>query len=156
MIQQNSEFLNQQRVLNMTVLACLLFCGCGDPQRSKLYGTWGIETADNLWQRLGETEIAGTSADQPMMSRPRMQIQFRSDGELLTITEMGRMTPAPKQGSWELVAYDSATKQMKIKCTIGLQITEHEIQFIDDDRIELVPPNLAGLSMKLKFKRIVD
>jgi hypothetical protein len=67
---------------------------------------------------------------------------------------MGRVTPVPKTGLWEMVTYNEVDKTMFVKCKIGLQETQHEIKFIDENTIELNPPNMAGLSMKLKFQRM--
>ena len=148
------------QALILTVLSCLLVAGCGDSNRSKLCGTWGIKTADTIMRRLGEglesrqavDDEAAESPSEP--ETPRMQVQFRSNGDLITQTEMGRMTPVPKTGRWELVAFNEVDQTMSVKCTIGLQETQHEIKFIDANTIELIPPNMAGLSMKLKFQRM--
>ncbi len=52
-----------------------------------------------------------------------------------------------------MVSYNESTNSMTIKCDIQMQESEHEITFVDQDTIELVPPNMAGTAMKLKFKR---
>lgn len=136
------------------LLSCLLVTGCGDPQRAKLVGTWEIAQADSLMRRLDESDTdMGADDPEAMATSPKMQLQFFRNGRLKTSTAMGTVTPNPKQGSWEMVSFDEASGRMKVKCQIGMQETEHEIEFIDTDSIKLVPPNMAGLSMKLRFQR---
>ena len=137
------------------LLSCLLVSGCGNPQRAKLVGTWEIAQADSLMRRLDETDDddSGANGAEAMSTGPKMQLQFFRNGELTTTTEMGAVSSNPKQGRWEMVSFDEASRQMKVKCQIGMQETEHEIEFIDVDTIKLVPPNMAGLSLKLRFQR---
>jgi hypothetical protein len=139
----------------LLLLSCLLVSGCGDPQRAKLVGTWEIEQADSLMQRLDESDTNDSAAKdaEAMSTGPQMQLQFFGNGGLTTTTAMGIVIPTPKQGRWEMVSFDETSQQMKVKCQIGLQETEHEIEFIDADTIKLVPPNMAGLSLKLRFQR---
>jgi hypothetical protein len=141
------------------LLAFCLFGGCDDPARSKLVGTWGIETADTIMKRLGSDEPPAIpprpdERDEPASAGPRMKIQFFRNGNLTTTTQMGRVAPEPKQGTWRMRSFDQETGTMRVECTLGLQVTEHEIQWIDDDTIKFSPPNLAGLNMKLKFQRM--
>jgi hypothetical protein len=132
--------------------------GCGDANRSKLVGNWDIERANRVFDRVNQSddEMANSENEsEPGDSAiaPKMQIQFLGNGSLATITHMGTMTPAPKQGSWEMVSFDESSNQMKVKCVIGMQTSEHDIEFVDKDTIKLVPPNMAGLTMKIRFTR---
>ena len=81
-----------------------------------------------------------------------MSLQFRSNGGLATVTNMGNIN-SEKTGSWEFLSFDEENQTMKIKCTLNLQETEHEIQFLSDSKIQLAPPNMAGLNQKLEFQR---
>lgn len=140
------------------LLSCLLATGCGNPDRARLVGTWNMQQPDSLMGRLnhetGETESENAAVDRDDFNQtPKMQIEFRGNGGLATITRMGRVDPKPKQGSWQMVSYDSATNQMQIKCTLGLQQTEHEVTFLDANTIKLIPPNMAGTNVRITFSR---
>lgn len=83
-----------------------------------------------------------------------MRIEFRRNGRLQTLTRMGKITPNPKQGTWKLISGDIASDgKITIECNLLGQTTEHEIRFIDEDTIEMVPPNMAGTHQKLRFLR---
>jgi hypothetical protein len=138
--------------LCLLTVFCLQFAGCGDPNRARLVGTWNISRPERIAGRLDRAEPAAEK-EKEIELPPKMQIQFRRNGGLATITHMGSMTPSPKQGTWQMLEFDEASQTMRIKCQIGLQESEHEIQFLDQNSIKLVPPNLAGLSLKLKFER---
>jgi small subunit ribosomal protein S16 len=135
------------------LLSCLLVTGCGDPQRSKLVGTWEIEQSESLVRRLDDNSSDAELGPEAIPSAPKMQLQFFRNGNLQTTTMIGIVAPTPKQGRWKMLSFDEQSGNMKVKCTIGLQETEHEIEFIDADTIKLVPPNLAGLSLKLRFRK---
>lgn len=83
-----------------------------------------------------------------------MRIEFRRNGRLQTLTRMGRINPNPKQGTWKLIAGGNVSDgNITIECTLLGQTTQHEIRFIDEDTIEMVPPNMAGTHQKLRFQR---
>ena len=65
---------------------------------------------------------------------------------------MGNIQGA-KQGTWQVVDFDEATNVLKVNCLVGVESTEHAIEFLEEDLIQLVPPNMAGLTLKLKFRR---
>jgi hypothetical protein len=138
--------------LGLLTVFCLQLAGCGDPNRSRLIGTWNIAQPERIAGRLDRTDEDSQKKDESELP-PKMQIQFLRNGGLATITQMGSMTPRPKQGTWQMLEFDEASQTMRIKCQIGLQESEHEIEFLGQDSIKLVPPNLAGLSLKLKFER---
>jgi len=130
------------------LLACLLACifvGCGDPNRAKIVGTWGIDKADKLVNRIQQSDAAESES-------PKMVIQFRRNGGFETKTLIGAVD-RKKEGRWEFVSFDAAAGSMIISCEIKSETTEHEVKFVDQDTIELVPPNMAGTTMKLRFKR---
>ncbi len=149
----------------LLLLACLLATGCGDPDRARIIGNWVIKKPDSLMGRLNLETAASepqtalgaagefNESDSAEVENPKMQIEFRGNGTFSTITQMGWVTPQPKQGRWEMLAFDPTKNKMRIKCTIGLQETEHDVEFIDPNTIKLVPPNMAGVKLKITFTR---
>jgi hypothetical protein len=141
-------------LLSASVCACT-FAGCGDSNRAKIIGTWGIDQADTVMSRINNADVnsADPSGGQPATAgSPKMLLKFDRNGRLETTTAMGAVN-RNKQGMWKMVSFDESTGSMTIQCDIQLQESEHEITFIDQDTIKLVPPNMAGTTMKLKFKR---
>ena len=83
----------------------------------------------------------------------RMVLTFKRNGVLHTKTSMGDVVQE-KTGTWKLTSFDEASNLMAVSCEINTQTSEHEITFVDEDTIELVPPNMAGLTMELKFSKL--
>ena len=126
-------------------LLSVVVAGCMDRNQSRFVGTWEIETADKVFNRLEmptENDVDAGSA---------MTIQF--GGQQLTTTTRMNDELRQKQGTWQLLSFDEETQTATIQCTLGMQTTEHEVEFIDDRTIRLVPPNMAGLKLKVKFKK---
>ena len=149
-----SNLKNKHRFLVASLFACML-TGCGDPNRSKIIGTWEIQRADTVLSRIsqsdseavdrgGESEI--DSAD------PKMTLRFLLNGRLETSTSIGAVNQQ-KQGTWKLIEFDETTSTMTLKCDIQNQESEHKVEFLDQETIKLIPPNMAGTTMKIKFKR---
>ncbi len=137
------------------LLASILIAGCSDPQAKRLHGEWGIASANHLSKRLGQSAEENSETESPEeRETPRMRLYFQSSGKLRTITEIGKVAPIPKEGRWRLLSFDESSQRMQIECTLGQQTTEHEVRFVDPDTIELVPPNMAGTEVKVKFERI--
>ena len=126
------------------IVAAVVLAGCGDPDRAKLIGTWQIKAADDVADRI--------DASDDESSPPRMSIEFANSGTFKTTTVMGNIDRT-KEGSWIWVSYDESKQTAVVKCTVGLQETDHDISWIDESVIELIPPNLAGLDMRLRFVR---
>lgn len=139
----NSTFFNSLLPW-VALLVILVGVGCGNPDRRKLVGTWQLKHSDEIEERIAELEDD--------MPASRMSLQFKSGGRLTTTTRMGSID-SNKEGTWKFVSFDEATQTMSISCTLGMQETEHEIQFLSDSRIKLAPPNMAGLNQKLEFQR---
>ena len=137
-----------QRLLIAGIVACTL-AGCGDANRAKIIGTWGIDSADNVMSRINQ-DTNEDALDEP--DEPRLQLVFHRNGKLETKTAMGEVS-SHKTGVWVFASYDEPSQLMKISCDIQSQKTEHEIVFVDDQTIKLIPPNMAGTNKKLKFKR---
>lgn len=132
--------------LVLPIAILVLLAGCTQHEQGKLVGVWQIEQASDVAEQINADEDAANN--EGMSSR--MSIEFLSSGHLKTTTVMGEIDRI-KEGSWNLVSFDKTNQISVIKCTIGLQETEHEVDWIDDNTIELVPPNMAGVDMKLRF-----
>ena len=142
------------RFLIASVIACML-AGCGDANRAKIVGTWGIEQADTVMSRINRSDSPTDDQYGELETNPgppKMVLKFLRSGMLETSTNMGAVGQQ-KQGTWKMVAFDEATNQMTILCDIKNQESEHEVEFLDQETIKLVPPNMAGTKMKIKFKR---
>lgn len=148
----------------MPMLVTVLLSGCGSGDRAKIVGTWKLESVNALAKRVGAgvendesnlTEKQNSTNDQPAGAdneSSNMLVEFASNGSLMTRTQM-RTINRDKQGGWSFLEFDEEKNVVKIECTVGLQVTEHAIEILDKDTIEMVPPNMAGLKTKLKFKR---
>lgn len=142
-----------------SLLAISIACsvGCKDPLRSKIVGTWTIERADRVMSRVnasddGETDSIQTTNDGMNDTESKMALTFHANGTMKTKTNMGSVAQE-KIGSWTMKSFDSESNRMQIECVLQQQKTEHEVDFVDENQIELVPPNMAGLTMKIKFNR---
>ncbi len=133
-----------------SLFACTLI-GCGNPNRAKIIGTWEIDQADRVMNRINEKgEPSNDAAEQN--DSPKMLIRFLSNGGLETVTNMGAIQQN-KAGTWQLISFNEAAKEIVISCNIQSQKSEHKVSLIDDKTIKLVPPNMAGTTTKLKFRR---
>jgi len=131
--------------------ACMLV-GCGDSNRNRLIGQWGITAPEAVMDRIDQVDQPSDLPTQTEISQ-RMVLTFKRNGVLNTKTRMGDVDQE-KTGTWKLISFDGASKLMVISCEINTQTSEHEITFVDEDTIELVPPNMAGLTMELKFSKL--
>ncbi len=145
-------------VVVLLAAACWSVSGCQPTINSTLVGSWELTQAEDLADRVGQSanELASDAAsgrsnvpsdDQPLESP--MTIRFGGDGKLETATNMGGIQ-SQKQGTWEM---KSAGPPMVIAFVINGQPAETEIEWIGNDQIKMVPPNMAGLTMKLVFRR---
>ena len=133
----------RKNCLGFAVICLLLVSGCNDPVRSKIAGTWEVQKADRLGQRINQNQDGAES---------RMRIIFESGGGLTTQTSMGEIQ-REKTGSWKLVSFDDQTNIMELVCDLGSGEVPTSVAYLDDDTIKLIPPNMAGTKTKLKFAR---
>lgn len=133
-------------------MLAMLLAGCTDSNRSKIIGIWEIESADRVTDRFKDTELNSSTNDERPHDESRMRVVFQADGILKTNTAMGAIT-GYKEGYWELVSVDESNSKIRLKCKLGLQETEHEIEILGPDTIKMVPPNMAGVDMKIRFNR---
>lgn len=134
---------------SFAIIAACTISGCGDTNRAKIIGTWGIEQADKVLNRIKQNDDSERTTEG---EEPRMKLVFQRNGVLKTQTRLGAGT-TEKQGTWKLVSYDEAAGVLSLECELMQQTSTHAVEFVDENTIRLVPPNMAGLSMKLTFKR---
>ena len=122
--------------------------------------------ADRLAQRVNvATESAERnqnkeSESKPVTSRsdetglPMMTLDFRSNGQLVTTTKLGKIN-SEKKGRWQMVDF-TPPSTMTIECYLDQQSDQSrqlEIAWIDDETIRMTPPNMSGQKIKLNFKK---
>ncbi len=131
-------------LLRFWILLALLVAvgGCGDPNRKLLVGLWQIKNQDKVERRITDD----------FQDDSRLTIEFRGGGKLLTVTRMGNID-TEKAGTWKMLSFDDENSKMQIECKLFDQTTEHEVEFLDEKTIKMIPPNMAGTTMKLKFER---
>ena len=142
--------LNLTALLLTAVFACTL-SGCGDSNRNQLIGKWGIAAPQAVMKRIDQVQPSNELPTETEIAE-RMTITFKRNGVLNTRTRMGEIDQE-KTGTWKMISFDQPSSLMTISCEINLQTSEHEITFVDENTIKLVPPNMAGLKMKLKFSK---
>lgn len=148
----------KSNLLILSALASMLFVcavGCSDPNAKPLVGRWVLEKPDRVMERIGgdDADLAQETAsidDSNLM--PKMAITFESNGQFQTVTAMGNVN-REKNGAWQVISLDETAGKMTIRCKIGTEETDHSVELIDGSTIRLVPPNMAGLTMKMRFVR---
>ena len=139
----------------MACATLLVTAGCQHKAASKLAGRWDMqstevegqqaaENAQELHDYVGNGESTGT-----------MSLVFHRNGKLETYTDFAMASSRkPKIGTWKLASWDEATQIAIIECELLDETTETRVLFVDDDTIELVPPNIAVLEQELRFRRV--
>ena len=150
------------QILKILCCLCLLALGgCGgDPDRNRIVGDWKIATADRLMGQVKAMPIDSASEVGPANLtddladdlKPRMLIRFYYSGSLATETNMGNVA-TQKYGSWKFLSYDAQTRTAKIQCKLVDDTTDFDVIVEDENTLRLVPPNMAGLTKKLRFVR---
>jgi len=137
----------------LLLVACTI--GCTDPNAAPLVGHWVLEKPSRIMDRIGGDGVEqGRESDSidDSSSLPRMSITFHSNGQFGTSTAMGDVN-REKSGTWQVIALDEVVGKMTIRCKIGTEETDHSVELVDGSTIRLVPPNMAGLTMKMRFVR---
>ena len=129
---------------SMVVLFLIMLAGCSSGDAGKIMGTWEISNADSISERVGP--------EGDLQSESEMIVQFVRGGQLITRTKIGSID-SEKTGTWTFQSYDPSTSQMKIECSLQGQTTQHEIEFVNEDSIKWIPPNMAGTTKRLVFVR---
>ena len=122
-----------------------LLAGCNNSPQSKIIGQWQLDQANRVSNKIAPP---GQDDSDP----PKMSVVFERSGRLKTVTQMGNID-STKEGRWKWIAWDESKQVMQLECQLGLQTTQHAIEFEDDDSIRWIPPNMAGTTQKIRFVR---
>ena len=153
--------------MTVTLLLLLVFgtTGCQNEAASKLVGRWdmlppekisdedagdteasdekAVDDTENLYNSVAGGEIEGS-----------MSLVFHRNGKLETFTDFPMAsTGEPKVGKWSLLSWDENGQVATLRCDLFDEVTETRVTFIDDDTIQLIPPNIAVLELELRFRR---
>ena len=100
-----------------------------------------VRAGDRLSRRVGGPAASGT-----------MWLDFQANGWLETETDFP-MARGRKKFRWRWLSFDEATGTARIECQREGETTTHDVVFMDDETIRLVPPNIAVLEIELVFRR---
>jgi hypothetical protein len=140
-------------VLALAVLSAIGLSGCNPA--GKLVGTWGADVAQAADSANSSNPLGALAAN--MMSMVGGEVDFKPDG---TFSASGRVLGQSftKQGKWKY--HNSEQDVLIIKVQLDGDETEREVRvsFLDNDRIEMVPPGmgdnpLAGGPIPFKRKK---
>ena len=159
------EKLRQRKsmIVAMAFLVLSSCLGCANENRQKIVGSWTMIKADRLAQRVNvaadsaennESESTSAVANPDEADLPMMTLDFRSSGQLVTTTRLGKID-SEKQGRWRMIKFDPPST-MTIECYLDQQSDQSrqlEVTWIDDETIRMTPPNMSGQKMKLNFKK---
>ena len=138
----------------LIVLLTRLLAGCSSPERDMLIGKWQIEKPDKILKRIDNDD--NQSADTNTVSQQgggQMVLFFRSSGKLETKTTMWD-EDYKKEGTWKLLDFDPGKQESLIQCVLNGQTTEHQVEWLKNGNLKMVPPNMAGTKAKLEFQRV--
>ncbi len=85
-------------------------------------------------------------------SAGNMSLVFHRNGSLETITNFP-VASSHKYWRWSMVSWDATSRVAVVRCQMGQESVETTITFIDQNTIQLVPPNIDVLQTQLRFVR---
>lgn len=127
--------------------------GCGS-QRSQLVGTWISDSVPDRLPAGQSSPLDRSAAEEKNGATPphSIQLRFYRSGRLDTVTQLPSIQ-TQKTGTWRFVSYDESKRMAIVEFELMQQRTRHEVEFLDRSTIRMIPPNMAGLSIRLEFKR---
>ena len=137
----------------LLVFSSLLLAGCSSPERNMLIGKWQIKKPDKILKRIdnADTQSVDTNTVSPQGSG-QMVLRFWFSGKLETNTKMWD-EDYKKEGTWQLLGFDSKKRESLVLCVLNGQTTEHRVEWLENGNLKMVPPNMAGTKTKLEFER---
>ncbi len=143
--------------------------GCQHEVASKLTGRWDMLPPDQIATAGGQAKADGeTSSNEKAADATEdlydsvaggetngtMSLVFHRNGKLETFTDFPMAsTGKPKVGKWSILSWNKKAEVATVRCDLFDEITETKVTFIDDNTIQLIPPNIAVLEMELRFRR---
>ncbi len=165
---QSPTVFENTRTRNFALIACLgifwasCLSGCSQPGASRLTGRWELVPPRQIEQEHSESPPSDTtSADNQDLfdsvaggsTQGRMSLVFHASGSIETFTDFP-MAQAQKSGRWTVVSYDPENNHCVVRFKIETEpMIEVPITFVGEDRILLIPPNIAVLEKQLLFQR---
>lgn len=151
-------------LIRLGLLGCLsavvlVSSGCRPAIERKLVGSWQLDESEGLAKRMmgGNSssvgsELMDTALDEMMeVAQVALSVEFARSGKLTTSTNvMGE--PTQKTGTWSMTEHTENTATIEFVLE-GDEPETIKVRFVDDDTIEMVPPNLAVLNREYTFKR---
>ena len=136
--------MDRLALFSLTMFVLPVFAGCQAPQESKLYGEWQLvaeqAAAEDVEDRVG----AGAAG--------KLIVTFRRDGSLKTQTQFGS-TQGEFEGTWEVVDQTADGSEINIVFDLKGDRGQTKIKFLDENRIEMVPPNLVAIKNEIEPMR---
>ena len=135
----------------LLALLGLLVGGCGKSLQTRVTGTWAIDEANDLFEMMGGDEAASKEP-------PAFVLEFSAGGVFRsTVTASGHSQT--KQGRWFFVEAVADVYKLRVSINsdnpdIDPDIVLTEITFLDENTIELVPPNMDVIKQKMLFRKV--
>ena len=154
-------------VLIVAGLICPLSSGCLSPGSSQLIGTWELQRPDDVGgpsggptstMESGSAEAVVENTDALFAgvadgeSAGTMKLVFHRSGSLETITDFPA-AQSHKYWRWSMESWDPDGQVAVVHCQMSHETAKTVITFIDQNTIQLVPPNIDVLQTELRFVR---
>ena len=142
----------KRSLLTVTLLLALILQlpGCGNSLQRKVTGAWKVDVGEDLFEMIGDEE--GVSE-----SRSRFMIEFASGGIFRSSVTASGYTQK-KEGRWLFL--EGAADICKLEVFINSNKSDikpdnilTEVKFVDENTIELIPPNMDAIKHKMVFRR---
>jgi len=134
------------------VLVCFLFCqpGCGNSLQNKIAGKWVIDTDEDLFEMIGDEQ---ESVD----NEAKFTLDFQNGG-VFGSKVIASGHEQIKTGRWFFVEGQADICKVRVSINSGNSKLEPDnvltdIKFIDENTIELIPPNMDAIKHKMRFRR---
>lgn len=137
--------------LLLAALMALSFSGCGKSLQNRITGRWAIDADNELFEMMGDEEAASDE-------NQKFVLEFSPAGVFRSTVNSSGYTQT-KQGRWFFLTGEADICKLKVsinsdKPEIEPDIVLTEIKFLDEETIELVPPNMDVIKQKMVFRKI--
>jgi hypothetical protein len=135
-------------LLPAALFAVCLVVGCGNPS-SRLIGKWEAELAPPTT----ESSSIEDRIKSGLVSLLKMNVEFTADGRMnFQVAAMGQSTNTG--GTWKYLKSEGNVLVLEIKPDNATASSVARVTMLDDNHIELVPPEGAPTQEALRFKRL--